>query len=173
MAVIGSLGLVIIFFLPRFEKIIYRIILALPVKKEDFKYKIIGISGQFISGLQSIANVSRASRFILFTFIVWFMDAVGVVFLSQALSLNIQLIEAFILLAGLGLSSVIPSTPGYIGVYQYVSVMVFVPLGYQSAEAVAFILLSQIINLLIIILWGGLAIWRIHRNIGSRAPNVP
>jgi uncharacterized membrane protein YbhN (UPF0104 family) len=50
---------------------------------------------------------------------------------------------AMLLLTGLGLSSALPSTPGYVGIYQFVAVTVLAPLGIAKSSALAFILVLQ------------------------------
>jgi hypothetical protein len=64
--------------------------------------------------------------------------------------------------AGSGLSSALPSTPGYVGVYQFVAVMILVPFGFTQSEALATIILSQIANYLIVTFWGCVSIWKIY-----------
>ena len=85
------------------------------------------------------------------------MDGVAIILIARALHFQISLAQSFVLLAGLGLSSAIPSTPGYVGVYQFVAVFVLEPFGITNANALAFIIFLQIINILIIAFWGGIA----------------
>jgi uncharacterized membrane protein YbhN (UPF0104 family) len=59
-----------------------------------------------------------------------------------------------LLLTGLGLSSALPSTPGYVGIYQFVAVTVLVPLGIAKAPALAFILLVQASGYVVTLLLG-------------------
>jgi uncharacterized membrane protein YbhN (UPF0104 family) len=68
--------------------------------------------------------------------------------------LPLSLDQAFVLLAGLGLSSAIPSTPGYVGIYQFVAIEILEPFGISSSDALAFILFIQITNLLALVVWG-------------------
>ena len=80
-----------------------------------------------------------------------------------ALQETLTLAQAFVFISALGLSSAIPSTPGYVGVYQFVAVAVLVPFGFERETALALILLSQVFTLLIVSVWGGLGLW-----VGSR-----
>jgi uncharacterized membrane protein YbhN (UPF0104 family) len=91
------------------------------------------------------------------------MDGFGTIILGRTLHLDFTLTQSFLLIAGLGLSSAIPSTPGYVGVYQFVAVVVLQPFGISNANALAFIIFLQIISLLSITFWGGIAIWRASR----------
>ncbi len=72
--------------------------------------------------------------------------------------------QALILLAALGLSSAIPSTPGYVGVYQFVAVTILVPFGFLRSEALAYILISQVVGYLQYGFWGLLGLWQINKN---------
>ncbi len=79
----------------------------------------------------------------------------------KAFNVNFQLHQALLLLIGLGLSSAIPSTPGYIGVYQFVAVAVFAISGYAPNQAIAYILVAQAVNMLLVLIWGLLGLWRL------------
>jgi hypothetical protein len=85
---------------------------------------------------------------------------IGVRIISQTLSLG----QSFILLAALGLSSAIPSTPGYIGVQQFVAVSVLVPFGFSRPAALAYILIAQVFNYLVISFWGLIGLWQVNRS---------
>jgi glycosyltransferase 2 family protein len=64
------------------------------------------------------------------------------------------------LIAALGLSSAAPSTPGYVGIYQFVAVTVLAPFGFARDEALAFILATQAVNVYaVVIVWGTLGLW--------------
>ena len=92
------------------------------------------------------------------------MDAAGTVFLAYILKIPLLLQQAFVLLAALGLSSAIPSTPGYVGVYQFVAVSTLAPFGISQADALAFILISQILGYIIIGFWGLLSLWQFNKH---------
>ncbi len=76
---------------------------------------------------------------------------------------RIMIIISFVLLAAWGLSSAVPSTPGYVGVYQFVAVTVLTPFGISKADALAFILISQILGYLIFGFWGILSLWQFNK----------
>lgn len=164
MSLIGVVGLITIILLPYFRNWINRFITALPLLPAPVKEKLFGLLNQFLRGIEAVHNPKRIVSFVLYTAFIWIADGIGTVFLAYIFHLEISLIQSFLLLAALGLSSAIPSTPGYIGVYQFVAIMVLKPFGISSANALAFILFLQMINLLVISLWGILAIWRTPRN---------
>lgn len=163
-SVLGLIGLVAIFVLPHFEKPIGRLIMAFPVLKEAHKIKLDRFLQQFLGGLKSLHGFTRIVQFTGLTGLVWLIDAAGTVFMAYILKIPLLLQQAFVLLAALGLSSAIPSTPGYVGVYQFVAVTTLAPFGISKADALAFILISQILGYLILGFWGLLSLWQFNKH---------
>ncbi len=92
------------------------------------------------------------------------MDAVGAVFAAKALGLAMALPVAFLLLAGMGLASALPSTPGYVGIYQFVAVSVLHAVRLSTrTNAIAYILLVQALTYLVIGCWGAIGFWQYRR----------
>jgi glycosyltransferase 2 family protein len=163
MALVGILGLFALLLLPRFGKTISRIIACQNFLKERQKEKLIQWIGQFMLGLQSLLRAQQMFFFGLLTILIWCMDALNVVFLASILHIQVGFTQAFVLLASLGLSSALPSTPGYVGIYQFVAVTVLEPLGIVRENALTLILVSQILNILLVSLLGGIGLWRFSR----------
>jgi uncharacterized protein (TIRG00374 family) len=153
-SVLGLIGLVIIFVTPHFEKPIGRLIMIFPVLKESHKIKLDHFLQQFLGGLKSLHSFTRVLQFTGLTALIWLMDAAGTVFMAYILKIPLLFQQAFVLLAALGLSSAIPSTPGYLGVYQFVTVTTLAPFGISKADALAFILVSQILGYIVVVFWG-------------------
>ena len=163
-SILGLIGLITIFILPYFGELIGRLITAFPVLKEAHKIKLDHFFQQFLSGLKSLHSFKRVAQFTGLTGLIWLMDAAGIVFLANILKIPLLLQQAFILLAALGLSSAIPSTPGYVGVYQFVAVTTLALFGISKADALAFILISQILGYIIIGFWGLLSLWQFNKH---------
>ncbi|MBI5944383.1 MAG: flippase-like domain-containing protein [Chloroflexi bacterium] len=160
-SIFAALGLAVVFILPQFEKKIRQWIPSLPLLNENQKSKLTVFLAQFFDGLKSLRGLKRAVSFIALTGIIWLMDAAGTVILARILNIPLLIHQAFVLLAALGLSSAIPSTPGYVGVYQFAAVAALTPFGISKADALAFILISQILAYLVIGFWGVLSLWRL------------
>ena len=163
LSIAGLVGLGAIFFSIYFREQLLQIVMALPLLSPPTKEKLAELVKQFLRGLDTLRSLKRVTVFILFTTLIWTMDALGAILLAKALHLTFSLLEAYLLLAALGLSSAVPSTPGYIGVYQFVAVLVLRPFGVSSANALAFVLFIQIMNYLTVTVWGGLALFRRSR----------
>jgi len=162
MAIVGVIGLAIVIMMPFQEKMISTLIARLPLPSK-ITQKIAAQAARFLVGMRSLHNVRSLGSFILLTAVIWLIDGlgnmIGVRIISQALTLG----QSFILLAALGLSSAIPSTPGYLGVYQFVAVNVLVPFGFSRSAALAYILISQVVNYLVISFWGLIGLWQVNR----------
>jgi uncharacterized protein (TIRG00374 family) len=168
MSVIASIGLGAVLVLPYAGDTAHRIITTLPMLGASVRARVGGLLDHFLRGVRAIQHPARAAWFLVFTGCIWLMDGVGVIFLARALHLRFVLSEAFLLLAGLGLSSAIPSTPGYIGIYQVVAVEVLQPFGVSDANALAFAICLQVVNLLVVGSWGGIAAWRVPSVLRAR-----
>jgi uncharacterized membrane protein YbhN (UPF0104 family) len=80
---------------------------------------------------------------------------------GRALGLTFSFRVALLLLTGLGLGSALPSTPGYVGIYQFVAVTVLTPFGIGRDEALAYILVSQVLGSLIVLAFGLPGLYRL------------
>jgi uncharacterized protein (TIRG00374 family) len=158
-AVIAIAGVAFLFLLPYFHVLFNRILVSLSFLGESLQTKIKGIMTRFLEGVKVILRVERGLPFIFFTALIWMMDGISTVLFSLAFNESLTLLQAFLFIAALGLSSAIPSTPGYVGVYQFVAVTVLAPFGIKRESALAMILVSQALNLLVVSLWGGLGLW--------------
>jgi hypothetical protein len=116
-----------------------------------------------LRGIRSFHHIGRLSAFLALTVCVWTLDAVGAVVGANAIGLEIPLWLAFLLIAGLGLGSALPSTPGYVGIYQFVAVSVLTPFGFSRNDAIAFILVTQALSYVVIGVWGSLGLVRYRR----------
>jgi hypothetical protein len=159
MSMLGGLGLALILTLPYWNPWAASAIDRLPMPG-NLKHKLLENLEQFLGGIKSLRNLNRASIFLLYTCIIWFMDALGMMFVAMILNLSLAIQPAFVLLSTLGLSSALPSTPGYIGVYQFAAFLALQPFGFSKAESVALVLFAQIANFLVISFWGILALAR-------------
>ena len=119
------------------------------------------ILDQMLAGLRAFHDRRRLFGFLTLTAIIWFCDAVGVKVGMYALGLHISISVCYLLITALGLGSALRSTPGYVGIYQFVGVSVLMPFGFSKDNAIAFILLSQGMQYVGTAIWGllGLA-WR-------------
>ena len=162
---LGLIGLGATFTLPRFEAPVGRLIMTFPWIGEALKIRVSQLFSQFLGGLRALHNIKRLTLFLALTALIMLMDAVGAVILADILQIPLLLPQAFVLNAALGISSAVPSTPGYVGVYQFVAVTVLAPFGISRADALVYILISQILGYLNIGFWGVLSLLQYNRQV--------
>lgn len=158
-AIVGLLGVAAIAVLPRLENLWKALLVRIPIK-ERLRGKLLAVLDHILTGIRAFHNTGRLSRFASFTICIWFSDALGTIAGMHALGFHCTLAVAFLLLAGLGLGSAAPSTPGYLGIYQFVAVSVLTPFGFSRAGAIAYILLAQAVQYVLIGFWGFLGLVR-------------
>jgi hypothetical protein len=160
MAVLGMASLGGLVLLPRLERFFLRMLAALPLPAA-LHTRLAEMLEQFLFGMRAFQRPASALSFAALTLVIWCVDAVYTVGIALALGLSLSLPQAFLVLAALGLSSAVPSTPGYVGVYQFVAVTVLPLFGFLQSEALAYIIMFQAVTYLVILLWGLLGLWRL------------
>jgi uncharacterized membrane protein YbhN (UPF0104 family) len=152
MAVVAGAGAVAIAILPHTGRLLEAVLLRLPLGR--FRKPLLVLAQQVLLGLRAFHEWSRFLGFAVLTVAIWSLDAFSCAVLGLGLGLHIPFGVAMLLLTGLGLSSALPSTPGYVGIYQFVAVSVLAPFGIGKDRAVAFILLFQAIGYAMVVLYG-------------------
>ncbi len=161
MAVIACGGLAFIFVAPRFEGTLRRGIDALPFPP-SLHLRLGGLLEQFLLGMRALHSYRRALGFLGLSFPIWIGDGLVAASVALALRLHLSLAQSLLLLAALGLASAAPSTPGYVGVFQFVAVTVLVPFGFSHSHALAYIISYQAIIYVVVLAWGPIGLWRLH-----------
>ncbi len=158
--ILGFAALTVLFVAPRLRKVILSLLDHLPLPG-SWRSTFVDMVEQFLLGATSFQNPGRAALFLLFTCLIWVMDGIGMMIAARAFSMEIHLSQSLLLLVGLGLSSAIPSVPGYVGIYQFVAVTVLALFGYPKGQALAFILVVQAMNMLMTLAWGLIGLWKL------------
>jgi uncharacterized protein (TIRG00374 family) len=161
-ALIGMCGVLGIAILPKLERFWNHLLDRTPVP-ERFRSKLKHILEQILYGLRAFHDAQRLLAFVGLTAVIWSIDAVGVILGARSLDLNLNLSMAFLLLTGLGLGSALPSTPGYVGIYQFVAVTVLTPFGFSRAAVIAYTLLLQAMQYMSTGIWGLFALLRFRK----------
>ena len=160
-AALGLGGALLIAILPRLEGIGRRILEKAPLPAV-VQNKLLGALAHGLRGIRAFHDGPRLLAFLSLTVVIWCLDAFSTVVGGAALGLSIPLPVAFLLIAGLGLGSALPSTPGYIGIYQAVAVSVLPPFGFSRTDAISYILVAQAMQYVVIGVWGAFGLLR-HR----------
>ena len=150
-AVIAALPFVGRFVTPRLERA--------PIP-ESLRARLLHAFEEGLRGMRAFHDAGRLTAFLGLTAIIWSIDAAGTVVGAAALGLAVPLPVAFLLIASLGVASALPSTPGYVGIYQFVAVSILTPFGFSRINAIAYILVAQALFYIVIGFWGVLGLWQ-------------
>ena len=158
MAVAAAVGAVAIAVLPHTGGLCQNVLrrLPLPIALRD---RLIGLADQVLLGMRAFHNTGRFLGFAAMTILIWVSDALGTMIAGRALDLSLSFSMAMLLITGLGLSSALASTPGYVGIYQFVAVTILVPMGVAKSAALAFILVVQAYGYVVTLLLGLPCLW--------------
>jgi uncharacterized membrane protein YbhN (UPF0104 family) len=159
-SVLSAIGILTLFFLPHAESRLAFLTEAFP--------PLSGILERFLEGLRSLHSWTRSAQFLFLTLIIWPVDSFCGVKVAQALGFDMNFQTAMVVLAALGLSSAMPSTPGYVGVFQFVAVTVLKPFGIDKEAAIAWILLYQALGYVVQCGFGALGFVMLSR--GAEQP---
>jgi uncharacterized protein (TIRG00374 family) len=158
MAVAAAAGAVAIAVLPHTGGLCQNVLRRLPLPMA-LRDRLIRLAEQVLLGMRAFHNTGRFLGFATMTVLIWVSDGFGMMVASRALDLNLSFSMAILLITGLGLSSALPSTPGYVGIYQFVAVTILVPMGIAKSAALAFILVVQAYGYVVTLLLGLPCLW--------------
>ncbi len=153
MAIVAALGALTVTVVPHTGNLLTKLLARLPLPAGLHEnWLALGAGAARHARLPSIGAASADSSSL--TAAIWTCDALAAMVGSRALGLNLTFSVAMLLLTGLGLGSALPSTPGYVGIYQFVAVSVLVPFGVSKDAALAYILITQAVGYVVVVLLG-------------------
>jgi glycosyltransferase 2 family protein len=153
LAAIAAAGGLAILILPHTGNLLTGLLRRIPMP-QTLRRRLLEWTGELLLGLQAFHDWGRFLGFTFLTAVVWSLDATTTMISALGLGLHIPFPVAMLLLAGLGLGSALPSTPGYVGVYQFVAVTVLVPFGIGRDAALAYILVAQAVGYTVVLVLG-------------------
>jgi len=123
--------------------------------------RLLGMVRSFLFGLQSLRSPGLVGQFIVLSLASWVME--GLMYAIVAYSFQVtQPIWVFLLLMGMvNIASAIPSSPGYIGTFEFVGVnLVLTQFGVSPEQAFAVVVLIHALLLVPVVMVGIVLIWR-------------
>jgi uncharacterized protein (TIRG00374 family) len=103
-----------------------------------------------MSALEGIAGMFRPSHavgFLLLTGLIWTIEVVMVYIVATSVGLQLALGNALLVLLVLAMGSMVPSSPGQVGTYEFVGLAALALVALQGPLALAFIVLLHLLTL--------------------------
>ena len=119
--------------------------------KEASRQKFLDIADRTLSSGDLFRYNGRLVFTVTQTLVIWLLDGSYIFLSAHSIGAGFPFAAAILLSAGFGLSSAMPSTPGYIGVYQAVGVIILAIFGVKKEMALAVVLVYQVLSWVIII----------------------
>ena len=161
MAVLAGAGALAIMILPHTGNLLETILQRLPLP-DRIRRMLLPLAEPVLQGLRAFHDWGRFAGFAGLTVAIWISDSLGAITCGRALGISLSFRIAMLLLAGLGLSSGLPSTPGYVGIFQFVAVTVLTPFGVSRDGALAYILVLQALSYVVVLFFGLLALYKLR-----------
>ena len=153
MALVAGAGAAVIVILPHTGGLLERLLHRIPLPAAIRKF-LLRLAEQVLEGLRAFHDWGRFAGFVFLTVVVWLSDSFTAIACARALGIGLSFRVALLLLTGLGLGSALPSTPGYVGIYQFVAVTVLTPFGISRDGALAYILVAQALGYVLVLAFG-------------------
>jgi glycosyltransferase 2 family protein len=153
MTLVAAAAALTLMVLPHAEGLVQRMVQWLPVPPA-LKERIKGMVEQILLGIRAFHDWGRLAGYAVLTAAIWMCDATSMMVSAHGLGLEMRFPAAVLLLTAMGLGSALPSTPGYVGIYQFAAVTVLAPFGIGRDQALAYSLVTQAVAYLVIIVLG-------------------
>jgi len=153
LALAAAAGVIAVAVLPHTGSLCEAVIQRLPLPK-GLRPAVLHLVDQVLLGLRTFHDLRRLLTFAAYTAVIWTLDGWGAVLVAQGLGVPIGFTQGALLICGMGLGSALPSTPGYVGIYQFVAVSVLTPFGVSKDDALALILVIQALGYVVITAFG-------------------
>jgi len=105
-----------------------------------------GIAFSALAGLAGMFRPRRAAAFLGLTCLIWAVEISVVYLISNASGLGLAPGNALFVLLVIALGSMVPSSPGFVGTYEFFGVSALGVLGHFGPQALAFIVLLHVVT---------------------------
>jgi hypothetical protein len=160
--VLGILGLICFFILASFQiwrnlyyQIIKKVLWFLP---PDWLDKISSIIYHFINGISSLSNFRNSFSFLWYTFIIWLIEIISLWLVASAFNINLTLGESLFVLLSIGIGTIIPSSPGYIGTYEFFAINALNAINIDGSNAIAFVFVMHALTFIFPLIMGAICL---------------
>jgi len=153
MTLVAGAGALSLMILPHAEGLVLLVVRRLPLPPA-LKERLQEMAQQILSGVRAFHHLGRFAGFAVLTAAIWVADASSLMISARGLGLELHFPAAVLLLTAMGLGSALPSTPGYVGIYQYAAVTVLAAFSIGRDQALAYSLVTQALGYIVVAILG-------------------
>ncbi len=101
---------------------------------------------KFVIGIATLRNVRKLGTFLGYTVLIWILEVTATWLISQAFCLPISIWGALFIVLVIGLGTMLPSSPGYVGTYEFFAISALTILGVKGNEALSFAVMRHAVT---------------------------
>lgn len=135
----------------RVGELLTKYLFFLPEAGKEF---IQGIILKFSRGLEFLRNIKSVASVTLQTLLIWILMGISNYFVFAAFNFDVPLDAAFVLLVVVSISILVPSSPGFIGVYHFGVVWSLNVYGIKDERALSCAIVLHAVQYLVITIMG-------------------
>jgi uncharacterized protein (TIRG00374 family) len=121
---------------------------------DTLKAKIRDIIMRFAQGLEFMSNFSTLMNVVVQTLLIWLLMGISGYFVFLAFGFHLPLDAPFVLLVVVSISILIPSSPGFVGVYHAGAVWTLMAYGISKEDALSCAIVMHAVQFIVVTLLG-------------------
>ena len=126
---------------------------------DNLKSKILNLGTALHQGVYVLHAPEQLVFTLITTVVIWGIEGLSYHLTFLSLGISVPLPITLLAMVAINLSVMLPSAPGYIGVFEYASIIAIVPFGYSKEFALSFALLSHAIRIVVPTIMGGIVLY--------------
>ena len=144
-------------------KIIKKLLSVFPLKIQRKAETLINL---FIDGLEVLKNKKQMLVVIGISMFIWTIDSSVYLFIAKGMGITqIDFTGAIFIMTLTAIGISIPSSPGYIGVFEYFGILACTVLGVEKSTALSFILVTHFVQFFMMTIAGMIFLTREHMSL--------
>jgi len=121
------------------EKLTTSILTRLKFLSDKLIKRIESVSSSFLQGISGLFHSAHFFRFIFYSVCIWTLEVAVVYLVAQGFHLPVGFWDSLLILVVISIGTMVPSSPGYVGTYEFFGVAALALLNITGAEALAFV----------------------------------
>jgi hypothetical protein len=150
--IVGAVSLVALVFLTLFnvigERLMMRLVGLLEFFPKTLLARIEAMGRGFLVGVSGLRHHRRALQFLGYSALIWLTEVAITFLIVQAFHLSVSVGGSLFIMLAIALGTVIPSSPGYIGTYEFFATSALALLGVTGGGALSFALVLHAVTFL-------------------------
>jgi hypothetical protein len=104
------------------------------------------VGNGFVAGVRGFRKPRQAFSFLSYTAVIWSMEAISVWIIAQAFSLPLSIGGSLFIILVIGIGMIIPSSPGYVGTYEFFALNALTVFSISGSNALGFTVIMHVVS---------------------------